>query len=90
MGGAARMIPSILNRVNSGINGSHSKVSLINSIVGNLQFDCSGMGSGDFGIPWMCAISASTNAEKNLRESSGLVISKVPFNQFRKFLVTYF
>jgi len=37
----------------------------------------------------MCTISASTNAEKSVRESSRLVIRRVPFNQFQKHLVTH-
>jgi hypothetical protein len=72
--------PLIMNRVNSGIPGSHYPVSLINSIVGDRQFDCSGMGSGEIGIQWMCAAGASTNIGESVEEQLGLVVRKVTFN----------
>ncbi len=44
---------------------------------------------GEAGAPWMCAISASKNAEESVRESSGLVTRRVPFNQFQKLFATH-
>ncbi len=78
-----------MNCVNSGIPGSHYPVSLINSIVGDRQFDCSGMGSGEIGIQWMCAAGASTNIGESVEEQLGLVVCKVTFNQFQNYLVTH-
>jgi hypothetical protein len=84
-----RTIPFIINHVGSGRNSSGDTTSYINSIVGDQQFDCSGMGSGDVGTPWMCTNNTSTTSQEILPET-GLVVRTVAFNDFRKRLVIHF
>jgi hypothetical protein len=45
------------------------------------------MGTGQLGVPWIMA-NASTNAEENTGECAGLVVHKLSFTLFQKYLVT--
>jgi hypothetical protein len=47
------------------------------------------MGTGQVGVPWIVA-NASTIAEESTGECAGLVVRKLSFNLFQKYLVTHF
>jgi hypothetical protein len=70
-------IPLILARVVSASPRGVNTISFINCGIGNRKFDCSGMGTGQVGVPWMVT-TASTNAKQREGECTGLVFANYP------------
>jgi hypothetical protein len=76
-------IPLIFTRVASASTHCINTVSFINSVIGDRQFDCSGMGTGKKGVPWVVT-TASTNTKQREGECTALVVCKLTYHLFRK------